>query len=216
MRIIILLILLLPTAYCMLPTCAHAQAPNWNEWFKQKKTQKKYLIDQVAALKVHLANLKKGYQIVQQGLYTIDNIKAGNFALHSDFFHSLNNVNPHIKNSARVADIIAYQMYIIRDFKQTNDRLKRDGNLTPEELFYLGYCYTNMMKSCELTLMELIDTITKDKEQMTDDQRIKEIDRLHDDMRDKYAFVRAFGNDNLSLSAMREKEKRDAQWRKML
>jgi len=176
-------------------------------------------------LKVHLGNLKKGYRIVQRGLYTIDNIKSGNFNLHRDFFSSLNNVNPHIKNSAKVADIIAYQIYIIRDFKQTNARLKQDGNLTPEELYYLGYCYTNMMRSCEVTLMELMDTITKDKKQMTDDQRIKEIDRLHEDMRDKYAFVRAFGNDNLALSAMRDnlalsamrsKEKRDADLRKTL
>jgi len=216
MKILIIFFLSLPTAFCLLPTSTYAQAPNWNEWFKQKKTQKKYLIDQIAALKVHLGNLKKGYQIVQQGLYTIDNIKSGNFNLHRDFFSSLNNVNPHIKNSAKVADIIAYQVYIIRDFKQTNTRLKRNGNLTPEELYYLGYCYTNMMKSCDLTLAQLMETITKDKRQMTDDQRIKEIDRLHEDMRDKYAFVRAFGNDNLSLSAMRSKEKRDAELRKML
>lgn len=216
MRINILFIAFLITTSCLLPDPTHAQAPTWNEWFKQKKTQKKYLVDQIAALKVHLGNLKKGYQIVQRGLYTIDNIKSGNFNLHRDFFSSLNNVNPHIKNSAKVADIIAYQIYIIRDFKQTNARLKQDGNLTPEELYYLGYCYTNMMRSCEVTLMELMDTITKDKKQMTDDQRIKEIDRLHEDMRDKYAFVRAFGNDNLALSAMRSKEKRDADLRKTL
>lgn len=207
---------IITTILVILTLAANAQAPNWNEWFKQKKTQKKYLIDQIAALKVHLGNLKKGYQIVQRGLYTIDNIKSGNFNLHSDFFSSLNNVNPHIKNSAKVADIIAYQVYIIRDFKQTNARLKKDGNLTPEELYYLGYCYTNMMKSCDLTLAELMQVITKDKAKMTDDQRIKEIDRLHEDMRDKYAFVRAFGNDNLALSAMRSKEKRDAEMRRLL
>lgn len=207
---------LLLIAICLLANDTHAQTPTWNEFFKQNKTQKKYLVDQIAALKVHLVNLKEGYQIVQRGLYTLDNIKSGNVNLHRDFFSSLTNVNPHIKNSAKVADIVAYQIYIIRDFKQSNDRLKREGNLTAEELYYLGYCYTNMMKSCELTLMELIDTITKDKRQLTDDQRILEIDRLHADMRDKYAFVRAFGKDNLSLSAMRGKERRDAEWRKTL
>jgi hypothetical protein len=213
---IIFLIIALHTATGLLPTKAIAQTPTWDEWFKQKKTTKKRLVDQIAALKVHLDHIKKGYRIVQRGLYTIDNIKSGNFNLHRDFFSSLNNVNPHIKNSAKVADIIAYQVYIIRDFKQTNARLKRDGNMTPEELYYLGYCYTNMMKSCDLTLAQLMDTITKDKKKMTDDQRIKEIDRLHEDMRDKYAFVRAFGNDNLALSAMREKEKRDSDFRKQL
>lgn len=216
MRTTFFIIIFLHTAPCLLPTSCCAQTPNRNEWLRQKKTQKKYLIDQIAALKVHLGNLKKGYQIVQRGLYTIDNIKSGNFNLHRDFFGSLNKVNPHIANSAKVADIIAYQYYIIRDFKQSNARCRRDGNFTAEELYYLGYCYTNMMKSCDLTLTQLMETIASDKRQMTDDQRIKEIDRLHDDMRDKYAFVRAFGNDNLSLSAIRGKEKRDAQLRKKL
>lgn len=204
------------TTTCLLPTASLAQAPTWDEWFKQKKTSKKRLVEQLVALKAHLETLKKGYQVVQRGLYTIDNIKSGNFNLHRDFFSSLNNVNPHISNSAKVADIIAYQVYIIRDFKQTNARLRKDGNLTPEELYYLGYCYTNMMKSCDLSLAQLMDVITKDKAQMTDDQRIKEIDRLHEDMRDKYAFVRAFGNDNLALSAMRAKEKRDMEARRNL
>ncbi len=216
MRLIIILTILLHTATCVLPTHIQAQTPNWDEWFRQKKTAKKRLVEQIAALKIHLANLKKGYQIVQRGLYTIDNIKSGNFNLHRDFFSSLNKVNPHIKNSAKVADIIAYQVYIIRDFKQANARLKQDGNLTPEELYYLGYCYTNMMKSCDLTLAQLMDTITQDKKQMTDDQRIKEIDRLHEDMRDKYAFVRAFSNDNLGLSAMRSKDKRDVEMRRII
>lgn len=216
MRITFLIIIFLHTAPCLLPTSCCAQFPDWDEWFSQKKTQRRYLARQIAALKVHLDNLKKGYQVVQRGLYTIDNIKSGNFNLHRDFFSSLSNVNPHIANSAKVADIIAYQYYIIRDFKQSNARCRQDGNFTAEELYYLAYCYTNMMKSCDLTLAQLMATIGEGRTQMTDDQRIKEIDRLHADMRDKYAFVRAFGNDNLALAAMRGKEKRDAEQRKKL
>lgn len=37
-----------------------AQTPNWNEWFRQKKTQRKYLIQQIAALKV--------YRILKNGI----------------------------------------------------------------------------------------------------------------------------------------------------
>jgi hypothetical protein len=73
-----------------------------------------------------------------------------------------------------------------------------------------------MMKSCDLTLAQLMETIGDGRTQMADDQRMKEIDRLHADMRDKYAFVRAFGNDNLALAAIRGKEKRDAELRKKL
>ncbi len=48
-----------------------ANAQTWDEWFKQKKTQKKYLVQQIAALRVYLDYLKKGYTVVHNGLNTI-------------------------------------------------------------------------------------------------------------------------------------------------
>src|SRR3954469_10258998 len=92
-----------------------ADAQTWDEWFKQKKTQKKYLVQQIAALRVYLDYLKKGYAVVHNGLNTIEHIKNGNFNLDRDFFSSLKNVNPAIKNTAKVADIIAFQIFISRE-----------------------------------------------------------------------------------------------------
>jgi hypothetical protein len=71
-----------------------AQTPNWNEWFRQKKTQLKYLAEQIAALKVYLEYLKKGYDVAQKGLSTIELIKSGSFSLHKDYFNSLKQVSP--------------------------------------------------------------------------------------------------------------------------
>jgi hypothetical protein len=44
---------------------------------------------------------------------------------------------------------------------------------------------------------------------MTDDERIDRIDKIYEDMSDKCAFVKAFGNDAISLSIQREKEARE-------
>src|SRR5260221_4860823 len=88
----------------------HAQT--YDEWFRQKKTQKKYLLQQIAALQVYIDYAKKGYDIASKGLNTIRDIKNGDFNLHRDFFGSLKQVNPKIKKYAKVADIIAYQVSI--------------------------------------------------------------------------------------------------------
>lgn len=45
-----------------------AEAQTFDEWFRQKKTQKKYLVQQIAALKVYLGYLKEGYEIAQKGM----------------------------------------------------------------------------------------------------------------------------------------------------
>jgi len=92
----------------------------FEEWTQQKKTQKKYLLQQIAALQLYLGYVKKGYEVVNKGLITVRNIKNGDFNLHRDFLGSLKRVNPKIKKYAKVADIIAYQVRIKGNQKNTS------------------------------------------------------------------------------------------------
>src|SRR3546814_4811730 len=61
-----------------------AQATKWKEWFRQKKTQKEYLVMQIAALQAYIQVAKRGYEIAKTGLTTIGNIKDGDFNLHRE------------------------------------------------------------------------------------------------------------------------------------
>jgi hypothetical protein len=206
---IIFMIILLHTAHCLLPT--DCQAQTFNEWFRQKKTQRKYLIEQIAALKVYLSKLKKGYEIAQKGLNTISNIKDGNFNLHRDFFGSLKNVNPAISNSAKVADIIAFQIYITRDMKRVYDFCKTNDSFTPEEVRYIAKVHSNLLFLCDASLSELLTIIRTNETEMTDDERLLRINKVYDDMQDKRAFVHAFGDDTQMLAYEREKEKHETE-----
>lgn len=47
------------------------QGQTWGEFFQQKKTQKRYLLQQIAALQVFIGQAKKGYDLVGSGLRTI-------------------------------------------------------------------------------------------------------------------------------------------------
>lgn len=185
------------------------KAQSWDEWFHQKKTQKKYLIQQIEALRVYLDYLKKGYNITQKGLNTIENIKNGNFNLHRDFFGSLKKVNPVISNSVKVADIIAFQVYIIRDMKKVYNFCQTSKHFTPEEIRYIGKVHTNMLFLCDANISELLTIINPDKTEMTDDERMMRIDKIYDDMLDKHAFVQSFGNDAQVLSLERTKEEQE-------
>lgn len=194
----------------------HANAQAWNEWFKQKKTQKKYHYEQIAALQMHLDNLKKGITIVYKGLTTIHNIKNGDFNLHRDFFGSLKSVNPRISNSAKVADIIAFQVYVIRNLKTIYNYCKNNESFTAEEIRYVALVYSNMLFLTDASISELLDIIRSDKTEMKDDERLNRIDNLYDEMLDKHAFVTGFGNEVVLLSHQREKEKREAEILKKL
>src|SRR5258708_7085291 len=185
---------------------SHSNAQTFDEWFKQKKTQKKYLIEQIVALQVYLDYLRKGYTIAHNGLTAIENIKNGNFNLDRDFFKSLKNVKPAIRNSVKVVDIIAFQYSIIRDMKNVYQFCQNNKHFTPEEVRYVARVHTSMLLLCDASLSELHTIIQSGDIQMTDDERLQRIDKIHVDMQDKQAFVRAFGNDTRLLAHEREKE----------
>lgn len=193
----------------LLSTTSPAQT--WDEWFKQKKTQKKYLAKQIVLLRLYLGYLKKGYEIADKGLTTIHNIKNGDFNLHRDFFGSLKNVNPHIKNSAKVADIIAFQVYIIQNIKRVNNFCKNNEYFTPEEIRYVAAVYSNMLFLCDASISELLTIIRSNETEMKDDERLVRIDKLYDDMLDKHSFVQSFDSDVRLIARERERETRSVE-----
>jgi hypothetical protein len=186
---------------------AEAQAPNWNEWFRQKKTQRKYLVQQIAALKVYLEYLKKGYDITQKGLTTIGDIKNGTFNLDKDYFNSLKQVSPVVKKSPKVKDILIYQQWIMRDMRKLCDDARDDENFTKEEISYIEAVYRNMLSECNDSVDELTLITTSGEAEMKDDERLLRLDKVHQDMQDKFAFTQSFiaGTHQLSLQRTQER-----------
>lgn len=185
---------------------AASQVPSFKETFRQKKTQREYMARQIALLQTYLEALKKGYKIVSNGLYTIENIKNGDFNLSRDFFSSLKNVNPHIASSARVADITAFQVALLKELKRVNSFARANKNFSPLEVRYIAEVYSNMLKLSDASVSELLQIVRPNKSEMKDDERINRLNQLHDDMKDKYAFSRSFANDIRLLAFERERE----------
>jgi hypothetical protein len=193
-----------------------ANAQTLAEWTQQKKTQIEYLLDQIAANKVSIDYLEKGYEIARTGLNTIQNIKKGDFNLHRDFFGSLEIVNPKIKTYSRVADIIAYQVRIVKNISTTIKNLKESGQFNTDELDHSKTIFENLLDECLKNVDELYLVITSDELQMTDDERIKRIDQLYTDMQDKYSFCQSFSEERSVLAMQRLGEQLEIKYSKQL
>lgn len=187
------------------------KAQTWGEWFNQKKTQKKYLAEQIAALKVYSGYLQKGYAVAKGGLTSISDFKIGELNLHTDFFNALKAVNPKIKNYSKVAEIIAMQLEIIQRYKALKTKLAQHSSIHAEEAQYIGQVFNRLLNECGRTLDELIRVTTSGELEMKDDERIERIDKLHAGMTSDYTFCKSFSNDALTLAAAREKEEHDLQ-----
>jgi hypothetical protein len=202
-----LIIAMLAVALALSATEASAQT--WSEWFKQKKTQKKYLLRQIAALKVYADYAQKGYKIAQQGLTTIGGFTRGEFSLHGDYFNSLKTVNPEIRGYAKVDEIILMQARMLQDYHTSFQNISSGSALREEEINYLNRVFGRLMDDCEKTLDELITVIADGKLEMTDDERMQRIDLLYYDMQGKYTFLKSFTNEAKILSRARFREQKD-------
>lgn len=197
----ILLILLVCSQVC------HAQT--YDEWFRQKKTAKKYLLEQIAALQTYIGYAEKGYAVVSSGLKTIKNIKQGDFNIHNTFFNSLSAINPAIKKYAKIAAIIAVQISITQQIKNTMKSCKKSNMLLPSEGNYLDRVFNNLLEGCAKNLDELIALVTDDESKMKDDERIKRVDLLYEDMIDMQIFATSFSHSAKGLSTQRMNDLND-------
>jgi hypothetical protein len=183
------------------------EAQNWNEWFSQKNTQKKYLIQQIVALQVYLKYLKEGYDIAKKGLKKIEHIKDANSHDHQKYFESLRLVNPSVRNSSKVSVIIAYQTQIINQFRKLDNECEKEPNLSKEEIRYIKDVHENLLKQCEVAIDDLNTILIDRASQMEDDDRIERIDGVYEDMKNKYAFTRSFCNSTRMLIVQRTNER---------
>lgn len=185
------------------------KAQTMEEWFQQGATQKKYLLQQIAALQVYIGYVEKGYTIARQGLNTISDIKKGEFSLHTNYFNSLKTVNPAIRNYAKVAEIIALQVRIIKVYKNASAQIQSSGAFNDTEIRYLNGVFDRLIDDCTKTIDELITITTSNQLEMKDDERLKRIDNLYSDMQNKYTFVEGFSNGAKMLAVSRTREQND-------
>jgi len=186
------------------------------EWTQQKKTQRKYLIQQIEAFQTYLGYVKKGYDIANKGISTVQTIKNGEWNLHKDFFGSLSVVNPAIKKYARVADIITMQVRTTKQVRSLLQESRNRGLLNPEEIDYIVKICDHLLSECLENMDELIVIITSGELEMKDDERIKRIETIFTTMQDKSVFIQSFGNSITMLAKQRIHEKLEVEMSKKL
>lgn len=160
-------------------------------------------VEKLSQMKNILQDMKKGYEVVSKGYNAVKNISQGNFSLHEVFLDGLMLVSPEIKKYRRVADIIRDQKNLVSEYKSVFRSFQNSGGLNLSELDYLGRVYKQLFDQSLNNLDELVTVITAGTLRMSDEQRLKAIDRIFADTQDKLMFLRNFNQQAMLLSQQR-------------
>jgi hypothetical protein len=167
-------------------------------------------IEKLTQLKSILTDMKTGYQIYQRGYSTISSLSQGNFNLHDVYLNGLLQINPAVKTYGRVAEIISQQASLLSEYKKAYSRFRQSGSFSGGELDYMGKVYSQLVKQSLDNINELTNILTASKLRMSDDERIRAIDRIYASSTDKLQFLRYFNRNGVLLSLQRTKETGDA------
>lgn len=168
---------------------ASCTAQNYNELFRQKKTQEKYLLKQLAYLKLYADQAWKGYKLVSGGLETINGFTSGEFKLHEAFISALSKVSGLVRNDFRVAEIIKFQINIQSFFRDLQKSYAL-GQAPNQD--YFKQVQQGVLEECNADLDELMDIVLSGELEMNDAERLSRLKKIHRSMQQKAGFTRWF------------------------
>lgn len=162
-------------------------------------------IEKLTQLKGILSDMKQGYDIINGGYNQVKQIADVNFSLHSTFLNGLLLVSPAVANYGRVADIVLKQGYIVSEYQHYYSQFKQSG-FNSDELAYMANVYTTLLQQSLQNLSQLADIIAAGKLRMSDDERLRAIDRIAADTDDKLTFLRTFDQQAAVMAVQRQHE----------
>lgn len=172
--------------------------------------------EKLAQFKQMLEDMKTGYQVLYKGYTAIKDISQGNFSLHKTFLDGLMEVSPAVLKYKRVADIISFQIRIVKEYKSAFKSFQENGAFTTLELEHLAKVYNNLFKASLQNMDELSLVITAGKLRMSDDERLQAIDRIYKNIIEQYSFLQEFNNSTVMLALQRKSEKAELEMQKKI
>jgi hypothetical protein len=193
---------------------AEAQFPGG--FFSQQATKKKLMAEQLAAYQLYLSAIKTGYTVADKGWKAAHDLKNGTFSLHTDYFNSLQQVAPVVKDDPKGRAIDSLYQQIRSLFANEKQWQAKKKLLNPKELLYLDQVSTSLLNKCKTDMDELTGILTPGKLQLSDAERLNRLDKLYGRMKDKYAFAAYFTVKCRKLALDRQKQQQDREQMKKL
>ena len=150
--------------------------------------------------------IKKGYEILKDGYERINNVASGDYDLHKAFLDGLKSVSPQVQQYYKVAEIINKQKYIVDHYSDFFGYVNGTDYFNPEEVEYLKHILDNLVSDSVEQTERLLMVITASEMNMTDDERMKNIDRIHTEVSNQVEFMNVLDKRIFKIARGRDTE----------
>lgn len=173
-------------------------------------------VEKLTQFRQILQDMYDGWKVINKGYTTIKDISSGNFSLHKTFLDGLMEVSPVVRRYKRISDIIHYQVLIVKRYKAAFNQFKEDNVFTIPEIEYMDKVYSHLFNESLKNVDELFLVITAGQLRMSDDERLKAIDKIYERIQDQFSFLEDFNSSTAYLSLQRKREQAEVNLSKRL
>jgi len=203
------MIILLTAGCCLLTFSLCAQ--NFDEWFFQKKTRRKYLAAQILELEAYLATDRKGWEIGEDGCRTITDNERAELDQLKAFYDSRKNVKPIIADlwKGEISRMRNDVRRIVEDWRQTRRSDPQCLFLTPEFLAQVDHALENALSQLTAYEQEAARAFNDGSLQLSDDERMILLRSLFDLTAREVQSLRQFMENTIQFIVQRSAEAGD-------
>lgn len=125
--------------------------------------------------------------------------------LYADYYESLAKVKSVISTYKRIRDLVTTQAAIVQEYRWASGLFKKDKHFSIDELLYMEEVYEGILKASVKNLDQVFVVINSFKTQMSDAARMELINEAARKMEENFSDLRAFNDQNITLSIQRSK-----------
>lgn len=171
------------------------------EWIRQKRTQRNYLIQQIAAAQAYAQQLSSGYRILEGGLSIIDALQRGEFDLHRAFFDYRKSPSSFLRADPRIDQIMVLQRAILHEQRSCARALSK-GFLPDGQFRYVRRVLSRIDQESRDDLSDLSLLLEQGALEMDDADRLARLQGIYQQTLERHTFIKNFvGAINMQLVA---------------
>lgn len=187
-----------------------AAGQTFAEWFKQTKTQKKYLALQIAKFQLYLEMMKDGYKLAGEGLGLYRDIRNGDWQQHLSFIDHLTAISAAVKGYPKVGAILATVKQANRSYTEMIPRIRSSPHLKSQS-GEIDRVFQNILAELTTELNQLNTVLSAGGLSMSDEQRLKAIDAIYTRVQPAAASLQSLVKNCISMEAARKLETQDVE-----
>lgn len=175
----------------------------------QELQQLKLDLEKLAQFKLILSQMKQGYQNLQNGYNAVRDVSKGNFDLHKKYLDGLLSVNPVVKQSPEIRQVVSEQAASVRSYTKAISQFQTSGMFSIAELDELRVRFQISAQRItdNISLVELVTS--SGKLRMSDAERLEVIAVARLDVAAQTQAISSMINDYSRLLLLRKQQKKD-------